>query len=453
MGKTRREGRVRIERLTHEGRGIGHVEGRVVFVDFALPGETADFYYTRQKGKWDEGVAFAIEGETSSDRAEPPCPHFTVCGGCSLQHMHPEAQLALKEKTLLEQLAHFSHVEPRHVLPPLLTVEPWHYRHRARLGVNWIVKKEILMMGFRERGGRYLQNVPGCRVLHERLMNIFPELHALIQTLSIKQQIPQIEVLISDGDLALCIRHLKAFSEEDLVLLKQFEATTGFRFYLQPQGPDSIHALLEPAPCLFYELDEKRLRIYFSPTDFTQVNFALNRQMVQRAMELLAPQSGDRILDLFCGLGNFTLPMALRGAFALGVEGEEAMVQKARLNAASNGLSEKAVFEAANLFGPFGEVGDWLSQARQGHFNKILLDPPRLGALEVLQELKPAFLKGYFERVMYVSCHPATLARDVGFLVHECGMTLESAGVMDMFPHTQHVESIAVLVHEKGEKK
>lgn len=422
-----------IESLSHEGKGVSHIDGKATFITGGLPGEEVMFQYENRKRTYDEGVVTGVI-KASVDRVEPKCLHAGVCGGCSLQHMASTAQIKAKQQVLIEQFRHLAGMEIDSLIAPLLS-EPWGYRHKARLGVRYVTKKERVLVGFRERNSSYLADIKACEVLHPSVGQRLEDLAQLIAGLSIYNAVPQVEVAIADNATALVFRHLEPFTEEDIVKLGEFGLENDFHIYLQPKGPDTIHCLWPEQSELYYAMPEYNVRMRFQPSDFTQVNRALNQQMVKQAIELLQLQKDDRVLDLFCGLGNFTLPIATQVESIIGVEGEQNLVSRARQNAEANGLNN-AEFYSADL------NEDMLSAewARQS-FDKLLLDPPRSGAFEVLKLIPRLGAR----RIVYVSCNPSTLARDAGELVKNLGYKLISAGVMDMFPHTSHVESIAVF--------
>jgi 23S rRNA (uracil1939-C5)-methyltransferase len=422
-----------IESLTHEGRGLTHVDGKVVFVDGALDGERVLFRYTRMSRKHDEGRVTEVL-EASPHRVVPKCPHFGVCGGCSLQHMEPEAQIGMKQEILADALRRIGRVETEQWLPPL-SAGQWGYRRKARLGVRRVAKKGRTLVGFRERGNAFLADLSRCEVLHPDVGERILPIAELVDGLSIRGRIPQIEVAKGDGPCALVFRVLDPPADADLRRLQEFGEAQGLRIYLQEAGPESIHPLPGQAVDLSYGLPGFEVRIHFEPSDFTQVNLELNRLMLDRAIGLLDPQPDERVLDLFCGLGNFTLPLARRAAQVVGVEGDEGLVARARRNAELNAI-HNARFHAADLHGEL-DPSSWLGE----HFHKALLDPPRSGALQVL-DLLPAM---GVRRLVYVSCFPSTLARDADRLVNGQGYRLLAAGAMDMFPHTAHVESMAVF--------
>ncbi|MFZ9035539.1 MAG: 23S rRNA (uracil(1939)-C(5))-methyltransferase RlmD [Francisellaceae bacterium] len=426
--------------MSHEGRGIARVEGKTVFIPFALPHEVVRFEYTHVSKNYDEGRLIDVVNP-SSERVTPPCSWFENCGGCALQHVDPKAQIAFKQNTLMDHFKHFGHgVSPDEVLPPLLSENTEGYRGKARLGVRFVTKKNRVLVGFRERNGRFLADIDSCQVLDPRVGQKIIELQKLIADLSIYSHIPQIEVAVDDDHVGLVIRHLEPFTADDFNVLKDFAIAHDFWIYLQAKGPETVYlfypeADVEPVQ-MSYFLDDFDISIHFEPGDFTQVNRRLNQKMVAYALDLLALKSDDRVLDLFCGLGNFSLPLARRCQSVTGVEGDEAMTTRAAINARNNGL-HNIDFYAANLFEDIA-AHRWV---RSAHFTKMLLDPPRAGAEMVCRQIE----KIAPERIVYVSCDPATLARDAGILVNEKGYRLLKAGVMDMFPHTTHVESIAVF--------
>jgi 23S rRNA (uracil1939-C5)-methyltransferase len=424
-----------VESLGHDGRGIARIDGKVIFVDGALPGETVRAQYTKKHSKFDEAKCIEVISGSSEDRVEAKCPHFGLCGGCSLMHMTPESQLALKQQTLQEHLTHFGQLSPETWLPPL-TGPLWGYRRKARLGVKYVAKKDRVLVGFREKGTPYLAMLDQCEVLDQRVGARLADIGQMIAGLSAHNRIAQIEVAMDEGHVALVFRNLDPLSESDQHTLTNFGQANEFWIYLQPGGPDTVTPIWPASPQLSYE-PQPGLSLNFEPGDFTQVNTGINEKMIPYALELLDVSENDRILDLFCGLGNFTLPLATKVNEVVGVEGDEALVRHARQNAINNAL-DNAIFEQADLTKTELKDYPW---AKAG-FNKILLDPPRSGAFEVLHQL--AALGA--ERLVYVSCNPATLARDAGELVNQHGYILVSTGVMDMFPHTTHVESIALFV-------
>ena len=424
-----------MERLSHDGRGVARVEGKVVFIDGALPGEEVSFRYTRKRGRFDEGEVETIH-TASPDRVVPRCPHVRTCGGCSLQHMAPAAQIEGKQQALLEQLEQAIGCVPQQVLPPI-TGPLWGYRHKARLGVRYVFKKEKLLVGFREKRGNYVADLESCEVLQPAIGKKITALQTLIGGLEGYRDIPQIEVAVGDEAVALVFRHVHPLSDADRLTLIRFAKQNTVDIYLQPGGLESVTPLYPESPRpLFYRLGDHDITIHFRPTDFTQVNPAINQQMVACAIELLQLQSGDRVLDLFCGLGNLTLPIARRVRQITGVEGDAGLVDRAGDNARHNAI-ENVEYHVANL-------NDELIDApwTRGDYNKLLLDPPRSGALAVINQLP---FEGV-DRMVYISCDPATLARDAGVLVKDKGFTLVKMGMIDMFPHTNHCEAVALFV-------
>ncbi|TCO83725.1 23S rRNA m(5)U-1939 methyltransferase [Plasticicumulans lactativorans] len=426
----------RIDDLAHDGRGVARCDGKAVFIEGALPGEQVEFRYTARRSSLDEGVVTAVL-DASPDRVEPRCAHFGLCGGCSLQHLAAERQIAFKQAQLLDNLARIGKVAPAEVLAPL-TGPHWGYRQKARLGVKDVAKKGRVLVGFREKHSPYLAELTRCEVLHPRVGGLLLALSELVGSLSIRARVPQIEVAVGDDAVALCFRVMDPPSDADRERLVAFAQAHAVQVLLQPGGPESTVALWPDTEALSYRLPDFGLELAFRPFHFTQVNGAINRSMVARAIELLDVGPAHAVLDLFCGLGNFTLALARRAGRVVGVEGEASLVDWARGNAVRNGIGN-AEFHVADL------TADILGQAwRRGEYDRILLDPPRSGALEMMPHVAALGAR----RVVYVSCHPATLARDAGELVHTYGFRLLAAGVMDMFPHTAHVESIALF--ERG---
>jgi 23S rRNA (uracil1939-C5)-methyltransferase len=422
-----------VEGLTHEGEGVVHA-GKTVFVAGALPGERIRFRRHRRHRQHDDGVLLEVL-EPSAIRRVPRCPHFGVCGGCALQHMDPQAQLATKESELREALTRVGQVAPERWLAPL-GGPVWGYRRRARLGAKFVRKKGHVVVGFRERAAPYVAELTRCEVLAAPAGELIAPLAAVFDALSIREQLPQVELAVADNTTALVLRVLATPSAQDLALLRAFAKVHAVQFFLQPGGIHTVAPLDPGMPALRYALADFGVTLEFQPTDFIQVNSAVNAALVSRAVELLDLDAASQVLDLFCGLGNFTLALARRAAAAVGVEGEAALIERARGNAALNGIGN-AHFHVANLINAPDPQAPWLKHA----FSHVLLDPPRTGAREILgtvAALAP-------QRVLYISCHPGSLARDLGVLVNEHGMILEAAGVVDMFPHTTHVESIALL--------
>ncbi len=440
MGRRRRRARLpegefeaRIDSMGHDGRGVARIEGKATFIHGALPGESVLFRYTKRRRSHDEGQTVAVVS-ASPDRVVPRCVHYGVCGGCSLQHISPEAQIAAKQAILLENLRTIGKVQPAAVLPPIVNDFPWGYRRKARLGVKEVVRKGKVLVGFRERGSSFVADLSQCHVLHPRVGELLPALSALIGSLSISQRLPQIEMAMDDEQCVLILRILEPLSTQDEHRLSAFQAEHDIVFYLQPGGPDSVTPLGADVD-LQNRLPAYSISLHFEPSDFTQVNSDINRKMVERAMTLLDPQRNDRVLDLFCGIGNFTLPIARNCAQVVGVEADPGLVARARGNAERNGLVN-SLFYTADLYAELTSE-PWMQQ----RFDKALLDPPRSGALSALALLPKLGIR----HIVYVSCSPGTLARDAGELVDKHGYRLSRAGVMDMFPHTAHVESIALF--------
>ena len=421
-----------IESLSHEGRGVARVGGKTVFVDGALPGERVRARYLTEHRRYDETAATEIL-EPAPNRVVPPCRHYGVCGGCSLQHLDREAQLRHKESILLEQLQHTGGIAPGQLLAPL-TSPGEGYRQRGRLSARYQANKHRAQVGFRERRSNLVTEITRCEVLHPRVGALLPELSALVSGLSVADGVPQIELAVSEQDCGLVLRHVRSITVADRERLLDFERKHDVRFYLQPGGETTV-APLDPArpPVLSYRLEEFDLEIRFGPTDFTQVNFHINRQLVRRVVELLEPGAQSQVLDLFCGLGNFSLPLARRAGHVTGVDGLAHLVSGARDNGARNGI-DNVEFVVANL-----AREDLQAPFLLRSWDKILLDPPRAGAFEVLTVLNHTGVQS----LVYVSCNPATLARDAALLVKEKGYVLDAAGIVDMFPHTAHVECLA----------
>ena len=427
---------VEITAMSNEGRGIAHVDERTIFIDQALPGERVLFKYTRLTKNIAEGSAVEIL-QSSDLRVEPKCSAFKMCGGCSLQHMSSEAQIELKQAMLLDQLKH-NEVTPEEVLTPLLGPE-YGYRHKARLGVRYVHKKEKVLVGFRERNSSFITETTRCEVLHPSVGEIIDELAQCINQLEEKRTIPQIEVAVGDNQTVLVFRHLEVLSESDRQILSDFCKQHSLVAYLQAGKPDNLELLFPPqVETLYYQLPvhATELKIEFQPSDFTQVNPEINKRMVVNAIDYLDLNETDEVLDLFSGLGTFSLAMAGLCKRVTAVEGSLVMVKKARDNALLNNI-ENVEFIYADLYSDEVLTAPWLKQK----YDKILLDPPRSGAAAIL----PALKKMQAKVIVYVSCHPATLARDAAVLVNELGYKLTKAGIMNMFPHTGHVESIAVF--------
>ena len=424
-----------ISALDQEGRGVTHVDGKVVFVEGALIGERVAIEVIRNKPSY----ALARMTElflASHERVTPHCPHFGVCGGCSLQHLEPLAQVAVKQRVLEDALWHIGRLRPQRLLAPIHG-PAWGYRQRARLSVRYVPKKGGALVGFHEKKSSFVADMTTCPVLPPRISALLPKLRTLIGALSIRDRLPQIELAIGDGEAgeALILRHLAPLTVDDEQVVSDFAKLHGVHIYLQSSGPASIRPFYPPQSTLSYALPDFSVRFEFEPSDFTQVNGAINRVLVRRAISLLDPSPGDKIADFFCGLGNFTLPIARRGADVVGVEESAALVRRAEMNAALNQLEDRARFVVGNLFEATEE-----SVAKLGPLDKVLIDPPREGAMELVKSLPPQI-----SRIVYVSCNAATLARDAEVLVGAKGFVLRAAGIANMFPHTAHVESVALF--------
>ncbi|MDR2214466.1 MAG: 23S rRNA (uracil(1939)-C(5))-methyltransferase RlmD [Nevskiaceae bacterium] len=428
----------RVEALNHDGWGVIR-SGKVVFVAGALPGEDIEYRIRRRQRGHDEGELLRVISP-SPERVQPRCAHFGQCGGCALQHLSSDSQLRIKDDMLRETLRRVGKVEPQHWLPPLAG-DPWGYRRRARLGARYVFAKGRSLVGFRERLSSHVAALNRCEVLTPGVGAMLAELSALVTSLSIPERIPQVEVAVGDAATVLVLRILSPITAEDRAKLAAFGEQHRVHWLLQPGGPDSLESLDGPAPQLYYDLPSADVRLNFEPADFIQVNGDMNRRLVDRVIELLDIGARDAVLDLYCGLGNFTLPIARRAAQAFGIEGEAGLVARAAANAVFNGIGN-ARFAAADLSGPeAAQRCVTLARQQRESWSQVLLDPPRVGAADVLQavaQLAP-------RRVVYVSCNPASLARDLGILVTAHGFTLREAGIVDMFPHTSHVESVAVL--------
>lgn len=437
-----------VESLDLEAQGVAHrADGKVVFIEGALPGERVQVNVARKKNQWEQGQMSALARE-SAQRVRPGCPHFGLhagaCGGCKMQHLHPSAQVAVKQRVLEDNLWHLAKVRPERILRPI-EGPAWGYRDRARLSVRFVAKKGAVLIGFHERKSRYVADMQVCPVLPPRVSAMLLPLRELVGGMDQRDRLPQIELAVGDGVTALVLRHLEPLSAADVQRLRDFGAAQDVQWWLQPKGPESVHRLDEGGAELAYRLPEYGITLPFKPTDFTQVNAYINRVLVDRAVRLLDAQPQERVIDWFCGLGNFTLPLATRARQVLGVEGSETLVARARDNARLNGLAARTTFEARNLF----EIGaDELRAA--GPAERWLVDPPREGAFALAKALAELHGAGGWAapaRIVYVSCNPATLARDAGLLVHQAGYRCSLAGVVNMFPHTAHTESMAVFDH------
>jgi 23S rRNA (uracil1939-C5)-methyltransferase len=435
-----------------EAQGVArNAEGKVVFIDGALPGEQVQATIQRRKNQWEQGTLSALRHE-SALRVRPACPHFGLhagaCGGCKMQHLEASAQVAIKQRVLEDNLQHLAKLRPERMLRPI-EGPTWGYRFRARLSVRYVAKKGGVLIGFHERRSRYVADMSVCPVLPPQVSALLLPLRALIGAMDRRDRLPQVEVAIGQRNegsvVALVLRHLEPLSGDDLDRLRTFAVEHGVQWWLQPGGPETAHRLDDRGPELAYALPEFGLVMPFMPTEFTQVNPAINGALVARAVRLLDPQRDERVIDWFCGLGNFTLPLATRAGEVLGIEGSLALVARARDNAARNALADRARFAAADLF-----ALDAQALAAIGRADKWLVDPPREGAFaltKALVDVLAARAEGWNppRRIVYVSCNPATLARDAGLLVHQAGYRCSLAGVVNMFPHTAHVESMAVF--------
>ena len=424
-----------IESLDHEGRGVTHVDGKAIFIDGALPREKVRYTSSRRKNNYEIGQLQEILKE-STDRVEPRCKFFGLCGGCAMQHAGLALQIAAKQRVLEDNLERIGKVIPEQILPPI-SGAPWGYRHRARLSVHYVMKKGGVLVGFREKKSRYVTEMTSCEVLPPNVGYLIAPLRELMTLLAGRERIPQIEVAIGERVTVLVLRILEPLVEHDEALLRRFADAHRIQWWVQAKGPETAVPWYPlDAPELTYCLPEFDLELGFRPTEFTQVNFAVNRLMVKRAIDLLDPQPGDEIADLFCGLGNFSLAIARRGAKVVGVEGSESLVKRAEENAARNGLSDRSRFFAADLYAdPQGAM------KRLPGLSKMLIDPPRDGAIEICKLID----ENRVRRLLYVSCSPSTLARDAEVLVRSKGYRLKAAGVVNMFPHTAHVESMALF--------
>lgn len=426
--------KVTIESLAHDGRGVAHVDGKVIFIDEALPGEEVEFVYTESRRDFAEGKVVNMLTR-APERVKAECSYYGVCGGCSFQHVESSAQISIKQGLLAEQFKRIGKVDIPELWEPLVGPH-WGYRRKARMGVKYVAKKNRALVGFRERRHQYLAEIDSCLVMHPTVGTRLTALSELIAGLSIREKIPQIEVAIGDEQCVLAIRVLEPPTQADIERLRAFGRLHGISLCLQAKGPDTIVPLDgEPEIIPSYALPDQSIEFKFRPAMFTQVNYEINRQMINRVLETLALDKNDTVLDLFCGLGNFTLPMARVAGLVVGIEGDQPLVNHARENARHNGI-DNVEFYAADLSKDIGDQ-PWANRK----YNKIMLDPSRAGASEVLRHFK----KWQPERIVYVSCNPSTLARDAGILVNELGYKLIKAGVMDMFPQTAHVESIALF--------
>jgi 23S rRNA (uracil1939-C5)-methyltransferase len=427
-----------IEALDHEGRGVAHAEGKALFIDGALPREQVEYSIYRSKPTFAFAQISKLVRESFS-RVQPRCPHFGTCGGCTLQHMDAAAQVAAKQRILEDNLWHIGRVRPEQLLAPIHGPS-WGYRHRARMSMRYVQKKGGSLVGFHERKSGFIADMHSCDIMPPRISRLIDPLRVLISGLTRPDRLPQVEISLGDNVDVLVLRVLEALAESDENSLREFADRHNIQWWLQTKGPDTAQPFYPlDSPALSYSLPEFAIEMPFMPTEFTQVNPFVNRVLVRRAINLLDPQPGERIADLFCGLGNFTLPIARRGADVVGFEGSASLVKRAAANSAHNGLASRTQFRTMNLFEVSeADVAEW------GHFDKLLIDPPRDGAAELVKSLNGELPR----RIVYVSCSPATLARDANTLVNTKGYRLESVGIANMFPHTTHVESIALFSRE-----
>ena len=439
--------RILIKTLDMDARGVGHLDnedgspGKVIFVEGALPGETVSFETFKKKKNWEAARMTALHHE-SALRVKPPCAHFDNCGGCSMQHLEPSAQVALKQRVLEDNLWHIGKVKTETMMRPMYG-PTWGYRYRARLSVRHVMKKNTVLVGFHEKKSSFVADMSDCKILPPHVAAMLVPLRGLIGALSIYDQLPQIEVAIGEEVTVLVLRIMAPLTAADETLLKAFADQWNIQFWLQTKGPDTAVPWYPLGKELYYTLPEFGIKMPFKPVDFTQVNHYINRVLVHKALTLLDVQPGERVADLFCGLGNFTLPLATLAADVVGIEGSTALTERALDNARANGLDAKTSFSTRNLFDV--TVDDLVAL---GKFDRMLIDPPRDGAHALalaLGELNARHPELMPKRIVYVSCSPSTLARDAGILVEQAGYTLKQAGVVNMFPHTSHVESMAVF--------
>ena len=445
---------LKVESLDLEAQGVAHrADGKVVFIEDALPGEEVRVSVNRRKNNWEQAT-MTERRRDSSQRVEPGCTYFGLCGGCKMQHFHASAQVAVKQRVLEDNLWHLGKVKPEMLLRPI-EGPAWGYRFRARLSVRYVAKKGTVLVGFHERKSRYVADMKTCEILPPHVSRLLVPLRELIAGMDQRDRLPQIEVAVGTRITVLVLRHLEPLTNADTQRLKAFAAKhspaeggqTAISWWLQPKGPDTVHPLDESLPTLDYTLPEFGITMPFKPTDFTQVNHAINQVLVGRALRLLGVQKDERVIDWFCGLGNFTLPLATQAREVLGIEGSETLVARSRENALANGQAERTSFVARNLF----EITPQ-ELAGYGHADKWLVDPPREGAFALAKAVAdlhqdPTLVPDWVppKRIVYVSCSPGTLARDAGLLVHQGGYRCVAAGAVNMFPHTAHVESMAVF--------
>jgi 23S rRNA (uracil1939-C5)-methyltransferase len=430
---------VTIEGIDLDGKGIARIDGKTVFVDGVLPTEVVNIEIYKRREKFDKARALEIITK-STERVEPLCPNFGICGGCSLQHIDIEAQVKYKQQVLIDNLKHIGKVSSNEILPAMNS-NSWGYRHRARMSSRYVAKKGGVLVGFHEKGSSFVANMSECKILPKNVSDLIPELRVLVDKLSIKDRVPQIEVAVGDKVTALVFRIMDPLNSDDEILLKEFadiHHNIPLQIWLQPKGPDTCYPFYPlDAPKLSYSITKFNLEMPYYPSEFTQVNPEMNNRMVELAINLLAPQENEKIADFFCGIGNFTLPIAKFANSVVGVEGSSQLVKRAMENAIHNQLDHKVSYLVSNLF-----KVDENSLKELGKFDKWLIDPPRDGAYELIKAITPEIAP---TKIVYVSCNPATLARDADVLVNTHGYTLDKAGVMNMFPHTSHIESIAIF--------
>ena len=438
---------VEIKSLDMDARGVGHIEnedgspGKVVFIEGALPGEKVSFELLRKKKNWEQGRMTALHKE-SSMRVKPKCEHFDICGGCSMQHLEASAQVAIKQRVLEDNLWHLSKVKSDTMMRPMYG-PTWGYRYRARLSSRYVAKKGTVLVGFHEKKSVFVADIQSCQILPKHVSDMMMPLRALIHSLTIFDKVPQIELAVGEDNTVLVMRNMVPLGEGDEDKLKAFADEYKIQWWLQPKGPDTAYPFYPADKELYYTLPEFGIKMPFKPTDFTQVNHHINRVLVHKALRLLDVQKEERVADLFCGLGNFTLPLATQAREVVGIEGSTALTERALSNAKVNGVDGHTTFQCRNLF----EItkDDLIAL---GKFDRMLIDPPRDGAAALsaaLAGLRASHPDLMPKRIVYVSCSPATLARDAGVLVHRAGYVMKKAGVVNMFPHTSHVESIGVF--------
>ena len=425
-----------IESIDHEGVGVAHVDGKVTFIDGGVTGERVRFARRRSRGNFDLGTVTEVLRE-SSQRVTPRCRFYGICGGCAMQHVDAAAQVAAKQRVLEDNLARIGKVSPGQMLPPVIG-PAWRYRSRARLSVHYVAKKGGVLVGFHERKSSFVADTTSCEVLPAHVSRLIPELREMFTAMKLRDRLPQLELAIGEDVTVFVLRNLEPLPQEDAARLSAFADRHGIQWWLQPKGPDTAQPFYPlQAPALDYRLPEFGLRLAFRPTDFTQVNAGVNRVLVKRAFDLLDPRPGERVGDLFCGMGNFSLALATSGADVVGMEGSPGLVARAAENAKANGLEKRTTFLAHDLY-----TDAEGALRRLGPVAKLLIDPPRDGAMDICKGLPDS---GAPSRIVYVSCSPSTLARDAGVLVNVKGYRLVAAGVVNMFPHTGHVESIALF--------